>query len=71
MSKYLSRTFGGYKGVNKVVVINIETVDAKKTPKCETLIIEAIRGDRKEKSQAIRFDHGFPCQANKQVSLVS
>jgi hypothetical protein len=50
MSKFLGRTFGGYKGVNKVIVINIETVDAKKTPKCETLIIEAIRGDRKEKS---------------------
>jgi hypothetical protein len=71
MSKFFGRTFGGYKAQNKVIVINFGTIEAKKTPKCQTLVIEAIRGDRKEKTKQIRFDSGFPCTANQQVSLVS
>jgi hypothetical protein len=71
MSKYFARAFGGYKAENRVVVIHIETIEAKKTPKCQSLVIEAIRGDRKEKTKKIEVGNGFPLHANSQLSLVS
>jgi hypothetical protein len=53
MSKFLGRAFGGYKATEKLVVIDIESLDAKTPPKCDTLVIECKRNDKHIRSNEI------------------
>jgi len=73
MSKYFKRAFGGYKPVDKLIVVELEELDAKKVPNCTALTIEVKRGDRHIRSKEIPCHKGisFPVNINSQLAMLS
>lgn len=73
MSKYFKRAFGGYKPVDKLIVVELEELDAKKVPNCQALTIEVKRGDRNIRSKEIPCHKGisFPIHINSQLAMLS
>jgi hypothetical protein len=72
MSKYFARAFGGYKEHTRLVVIDIESIEAKKAPHVDHLIVECTRGDRNIRTKEIEVDgRHFPLSVNYQLALTS
>jgi len=73
MSKYFKRAFGGYKPVDKLIVVELEELDAKKVPNCSALCVEVKRGDRNIRSKEIPCHKGisFPIHINSQLAMLS
>ena len=73
MSKYFKRAFGNYDPVDKLVSIELDQLDVKKSPKCQACVIEVLRGDKNLRSDEIPCGSSavWPHKINNVIAMAS
>jgi hypothetical protein len=73
MSKFFSRLVGSYKPEDRLIILDLATLDSKRVPNCASIVVEIKRKDRAIRSAPLicNKDTKFPAEMNTQIAMTS
>lgn len=73
MSKFFSRLVGSYKPEDRLIVLDLETLDSKRVPNCASIVVEIKRKDRHIRSGELPCtkETKFPATMTGQIAMTS